>query len=70
LLGRIYDAYTNRTFTTDYSLSIFQNQELSKDSLEEDGSSSSAKSLLLKLEFFGNVAYDVYTGYFEVPDLK
>ena len=60
--GRLYDAFTNRTFTQDYSLSVFQTQNIAGQ--EENEIINVVKEPLVSLEFYGSVGFDYYTGFF------
>ena len=59
VLGRIFDAFTNKTLSTDYTISVYQG-------LGEYNRSSWTP--YERLDFYGNGEY--YTGYFQLYDLK
>jgi len=63
--GRIYDAFTNETFTEEYLVTLYEGygtvtpQELG------------GVKAMRRIEFKPEVAYtEAYTGYFELPDMK
>lgn len=57
--GRIFDAFTNKTFTTDYSITVF----------EGFGGQLSGKAAYEKIDYYGSALLDYYTGFYELLDL-
>ena len=59
LSGRLYEAFNNKTFTNDYTITVY------------DGHSGdvSGKIAYERLDYFSSIAGDYYTGFYELFDL-
>lgn len=57
--GRLFDAFTNKTFTNDYSITVY----------EGHGGQQVGKSAYEKLDYYGSTLGDFYTGFYELVDL-
>ena len=58
--GRLFDAFTNKTLTTDYSLTVF----------EGFGGQLVGKPAFEKLDYYGSALLDYYTGFYELQELN